>query len=146
MLLVVVLVVLLGQPELASLAGELHLGGLELDLMTDQDGDGTDDVVMQVAVDAVVGLAPGVEGELLAIELVDSNATLVTTTLGSHPDDVEPGLATLIQLAVPLLVGDLVGGVLDIELGGIGLAIVDGAGVDDRAALYLELDLSGLEI
>ena len=52
----------------------------------------------------------------------------------------------LIELAVPLLVGDLVGGLLDLELGGLGLAIVDGAGVDDRAALYLELDLSGLEL
>jgi hypothetical protein len=137
---------LVGQAGRTGLAGELHLGGLELDLKSDQDGDGTDDVVMEVAVDAVIGLAPGVEGELLAIELVDSSATLVSTTLGSHPDDVEPGLATLIDLAVPLLVGDLLGGVLDIELGGIDLAVVDGAGVDDRVALYLELDLAGLEL
>jgi len=137
---------LVGQAGRDGLAGELHLGGLELDLKSDQDGDGTDDVVMEVVVDAVVGLAPGVDGELLAIELVDSQATLVATTLGSHPDEVEPGLATLIDLAVPMLVGDLLGGVLDLELGGIGLAIVDGAGVDDRAALYLELDLSGFEL
>lgn len=137
---------LVGQPGRDGYAGELHIGGLELDLKSDQDGDGTDDVVMQVVVDAVVGLAPGTDGELLAVELIESQATLVDTTLGSHPDDVEPGLATLIDLAVPLLVGDLLGGVLDLELGGIGLAIVDGAGVDDRAVLYLELDLSGFEL
>lgn len=127
-------------------AGELHLGGLELDLKTDQDGDGSDDVVMTVVVDAVIGLAPGEDGELIAIDLVESNATLLSTTLGPGPDEVEPGLASLIDLAVPALVGGLLGDALDLSLGGIGLEIVDGAGVGDRAALFLELDLSGLEL
>ncbi len=130
----------------AGYAGELHLGGLELDLITDGDGDGTDDVVMTVVVDALVGLAPGEDGELLSVDLIDSRPTLVSTTLDAGPDEVEAGLATLIDLAVPILVGGLLGDALNLELGGIGLQIVDGAGVGDRAALFLELDLSGLTL
>lgn len=135
-----------GQAGREGFAGELHLGGLELDLLTDADGDGTDDVVMVVALDAIVGLAPGAEGELFAIDLIDSQATLLSTTLGSGPDEVEPGLANLIDLAVPLLVGDLLGDALTFDLGGAELSVVDGAGVGDRAALFLDVDLSGLEL
>ena len=127
-------------------AGELHLGGLELDFATDADGDGADDVVMTVVVDAVIGLAPGEDGELISIDLVESQATLLSTLLAASPDEVEPGLASLIDLAVPALIGGLLGDALDLELGGIGLEIVDGAGVGDRAALYLDLDLSGFEL
>jgi len=137
---------LVGQAGREGYAGELHIGGLELDFKTDEDGDGTDDVVMTVVVDAVVGLAPGEDGELLSIDLVESRATLLSTSLPASPDEVEPGLASLIDLAVPALVGGLLGDALDLSLGGIGLEIVDGAGVGDRAALFLDLDLSGFEL
>ena len=127
-------------------AGELHLGGLELDFLTDQNGDGAEDVVMTVVVDAVLGLAPGTDGELISVDLIDSRATLVSSTLGASPTEAEPGIANLIDLAVPALVGDLLGSSLDLSLGGIGVEIVDGAGVGDRAALYLDLDLSGFSL
>ncbi|HCH66308.1 MAG: hypothetical protein CL927_06850 [Deltaproteobacteria bacterium] len=127
-------------------AGALHLGGLELDLKTDQDGDGTEDVVMTMVLDAIVGLAPGEEEELISIDLVDSRATLLSTSLEADLDETEAGLSALIDIAVPALVNNLLGDALDLSLGGIELQIVDGAGVDDRAALFLDLDLSGLEI
>lgn len=137
---------LVGAAGRPGYAGELHIGGLVLDLKTDGNGDGSDDVVMTVVVDAIVGLAPGTDGELLAVDLIESKATLLSTTLGASPEEVEPGLANLINIAVPLLLGDLLGSALDLNLGGIGFSLVDGAGVDDRAVLYLDLDLSGLAL
>lgn len=137
---------LVGTAGRPGFAGELHLGGLELDLKADQTGDGTDDVVMTMVLDAVVGLAPGEEGELISIELVDSQATLLSTTLTTTPVETEPGLGSLIDIAVPALVNSLLGDALDLSLGGIEVEIVDGAGVDDRVGLFLDLDLSGLEI
>jgi hypothetical protein len=135
-----------GLPGREGFVGELHLGGVELDFKTDQDGDGVDDVVMTVVVDAAVGLAPGEDGELVAIELIESHATLLSSSLDVQPSEVEPGLASLIEIAVPALVGDLLDDALDLSLGGVGIEIVDGAGVGDRATFFLDLDLSGLEI
>lgn len=121
----------------------LHLGGLELDLLTDQDGDGADDVVMTVVVDAIIGVTAGEEGALIGVELLDSSATLLSTSLPATPAEVEPGLSTLIGVAVPLLVGDLLGDALAFDLGGITITTLDAGAVDDHGALYLELDPSG---
>ena len=101
---------------------------------------------MTTVLDAIVGLAPGEEDELISIDLVDSRATLLSTSLEADLVETEAGLATLIDIAVPALVNNLLGDSLDLSLGGVELEIVDGAGVDDRAALFLDLDLSGLEI
>jgi hypothetical protein len=82
----------------------------------------------------------------VAIELIESHATLLSSSLDVQPSEVEPGLASLIEIAVPALVGDLLDDALDLSLGGVGIEIVDGAGVGDRATFFLDLDLSGLEI
>lgn len=127
-----------GVPGRDGTIGELHLGGMNLDFVTGGEA------VMRVAIDAMIGLTPGQDGELIGISLVGSQASLLSTSLGSTPEEVEPGLDSLITLAVPLLVGDLLGGALDFDLGGVGIDVVDGAGIDDRAALFMTLDLSGL--
>ena len=129
--------------EEPGVALALHLGGLELDLLTDQDGDGADDVVMTVVVDAIIGVTAGEEGALIGVELLDSSATLLSTSLPATPAEVEPGLSTLIGVAVPLLVGDLLGSALSFDLGGITITTLDAGAVDDHGALYLELDPSG---
>ena len=99
---------------------------------------------MQVAIDAVVGLTPGEGASLVGVGLIDSTASLLWTDLGSTPEEVEPGLDSLISLAVPLLVNDLIGDALAFDFDGVGISVVDGAAVEDRAALFVTLDLSGL--
>jgi hypothetical protein len=138
-------VALAGAPGRDGVAAELHVGGLEIDFVTDADGDGEGDVVMTVVVDAVVGITAGTEA-LIDIVLVDSAATLTSTVLDTSPELVEPGLSTLISVAVPSLVGGLLGDALAFDLGGIAITVVDGGAVDDRAGLFLDLDLSGLEL
>ncbi len=137
---------LVGVAGRAGYAGELHLGGLALDLKTDQDGDGMDDVVMTVVLDAVVGLAAGEGEELIVIELIDSQTTLLSTTLDADLEETESGLASLIDIAVPTLVNGLLGDTLDLDLDGIQLSVVDGAGVGNRVALFLDVDFAGLEL
>lgn len=129
-----------GVPGRDGTIGELHLGGLALDFVVE----GSDASVMQVAIDAMVGLTPGEKDELIGVDLVDAQAVLLSSSLDSTPEEVEPGLDTLISLAVPILVGDLLGDALDFDLGGVGIDVVDGEGVDDRAVLYATLDLTGL--
>lgn len=133
-----------GVPGRSGYVSELHLGGLLLDFVTDSDGDGAGDPVMQVAIDAVVGLTPGEGASLVGVGLIDSAASLLWTDLGSTPEEVEPGLDSLISLAVPLLVNDLIGDALAFDFDGVGISVVDGAAVEDRAALFVTLDLSGL--
>ncbi len=137
---------MVGAPGSGEIAAELHLGGLEIDFLTDQDGDGSDDVVMTVVIDAIVGITGGEEGALVDIVLIDSQSMLLSTSLDTTPEAVEPGLDTLISLAVPALVGGLVGDALAFDLGGIGITVVDGSAVGDRAGLFLDLDISGLEL
>lgn len=137
---------LVGAPGADGIAAELHLGGLLIDFLTDQDGDGADDVVMTVAIDAIVGITAGEEGALIGIEVLDTQSTVLSTTFPADPVEVDTGLDTLISLAVPALVGGLLGDALSFDLGGIDITVVDGGAVADRAGLYLELDLSGLEL
>jgi hypothetical protein len=133
-----------GVPGRPGYVSELHLGGLLLDFITDSDGDGTSEPVMQVAIDAMLGLTPGEGESLVGVGLIDSAASLLWTDLESTPEEVEPGLDSLISLAVPLLIGDLIGDALAFDLDGVGISVVDGAAIDDRAALYVTLDLTGL--
>jgi hypothetical protein len=134
-----------GVPGREGYISELHLGGLLLEFVTDGDGDGTDEPVMQVAVDAMLGLTPGEKEELIGVGLIDSAASLLWTNLESTPEEVEPGLDSLISLAMPLLLGDLIGDSLAFDLDGVGISVVDGAAVEDRAALFVTLDLSKLD-
>jgi hypothetical protein len=129
-----------------GVATALHLGGLELDMMTDQDGDGVEDVVMTVVVDAIAGITAGADGALIGVELVESNATLLSTSLDTTPAAVEPGLATLISVAVPALVGNLLGDALTFDLSGITITTIDAGPVGNHGALYLELDPSGFSL
>lgn len=129
-----------------GVATALHLGGLELDMMTDQDGDGVEDVVMTVVVDAIAGITAGADGALIGVELVESNATLLSTSLDTTPAAVEPGLATLISVAVPALVGNLLGDALSFDLSGITITTIDAGAVGNHGALYLELDPSGFSL
>ncbi len=123
-------------------AGRLHIGGLIADFLVPSV---QAEPVMTVALDAIVGIGLG-EEELLAVDVVDTRATLLSTTLGSTPADVEPGLQTLIGLAVPLLVGDLLGDALDLSSLPVELVPLESGPVGDRAAVYLDLgDVSGLE-
>ncbi len=125
-----------GVPE----AGRLHIGGLLADFAVQ------DEVVMTVALDTIVGVGLG-EEVLLDISVVDAKATLLSTTLGSTPAEVEPGLGTLINLAVPLLVGDLLGSSLDLSALPVELIPLESGPAGDRAAIYLDLgDLSGLDL
>ena len=124
-------------------AGRLHIGGLMADFLVPTV---QEEPVMTVALDAVVGLGLG-EEELLAVDVVDTEVTLLSTTLGSTPTEVEPGLDTLIGLAVPLLLGDVLGDSLDLSSLPVELLPVGSGPEGDRAALYLDLgDLSGLEL
>jgi hypothetical protein len=124
-------------------AGRLHIGGLTADFLVPTV---QDDPVMTVALDAIVGIGLG-EEELLAVDVVDTRATLLSTTLGSTPAEVEPGLQTLIGLAVPLLVGDLLGGALDLSELPVELEPLESGPEGDRAAVYLDIgDVSGLEL
>lgn len=121
-------------------AARLHAGGLFIDFLVDAENDGAPDPVMTVAVDAVIGVSSTAE-ELLTVALADSAASLVSTSLGSTPAEVEPGLASLITLAVPLLVGDLLGEALTLDLP-VSITPVDAGAAGsagDRAALYLDL-------
>ena len=129
-----------------GVATALHLGGLELDLLTDQDGDGVEDVVMTVVVDAIAGITAGEDGALVGVELVESNATLLSTSLDTTPAAVEPGLATLISVAVPALVGNLLGDALAFDLAGITITTIDAGPIGNHGALYLELDPSGFSL
>jgi hypothetical protein len=137
---------LVGRAGRVGYAGELHLGGLTLDLKTDQDGDGAEDVVMTVMLDAVIGLAAGEGEELIAIDLIDSQSTLLSTTLEADLDETEAGLASLINIAVPALVNGLLGDTLDLDLDGLQLTVVDGAGVGNRVGLFLDVDFSELDL
>jgi hypothetical protein len=137
---------LVGRAGRVGYAGELHLGGLTLDLKTDQDGDGAEDVVMTVMLDAVIGLAAGEGEELIAIDLIDSQSTLLSTTLEADLDETEAGLASLINVAVPALVNGLLGDTLDLDLDGLQLTVVDGAGVGNRVGLFLDVDFSELAL
>lgn len=124
-------------------AGRLHIGGLNADFLVPTV---QEEPVMTVALDAIVSIGLG-EQELLAVDVVDTRATLLSTTLGSTPAEVEPGLDTLIGVAVPLLVGDLLGSALDLSSLPVELVPVESGPEGDRAALYLDLgDLSGLEL
>ena len=124
-------------------AGRLHIGGLIAEFLVPSV---QPEPVMTVALDAIVGLGLGDE-ELLAVDVVDTRATLLSTTLGSTPAEVEPGLQTLIGLAVPLLVGDLLGGALDLSSLPVELIPVESGPEGDRAAIYLDLgDVSGIEL
>lgn len=124
-------------------AGRLHIGGLVADFLVPSV---QAEPVMSVALDAIVGLGLG-EEELLAVDVVDTRATLLSTTLGSTPAEVEPGLQTLIGLAVPLLVGDLLGGALDLSALPVELVPLESGPRGDRAAVYLDLgDISELEL
>lgn len=122
-------------------AGQLHIGGLEADFEVEGE------VVMTVVLDAVAGVGLGTVDELLLLDVLATDVTLLSTTLGSTPDEVEPGLQSLIELAIPLLVGDLLGDSLDLSGLPIELLPVGSGPVDDRAAVYLDLgDVSGLEL
>ncbi|MDG1479171.1 MAG: hypothetical protein P8R54_06240 [Myxococcota bacterium] len=133
-----------GVPGREGYISELHLGGLLLEFVTDGDGDGVPEPVMQVVIDAMLGLTPGADASLVGVGLIDSSASLLWSELGSPPEEVEPGLDSLISLAVPLLIGDLIGDALAFDLDGACISVVDGAAVEDRAALFVALDFSGL--
>lgn len=124
-------------------AGRLHLGGLLADFRVPSV---QADPVMTVALDAILGVGLG-EETLLDVEVVDTRATLLSTTLGSTPAEVEPGVQALIGLAVPLLIGDLLGDSLDFSDLPVEVVPVASGPVDDRAALFLDIgDVSGLEL
>lgn len=121
-------------------AGQLHLGGLAADFEVQGE------VVMTVALDAIIGVGLG-EEVLLDIAVNDSKATLLSTTLGSTPEEVEPGLDTLIGLAVPLLVGDLLGDALDLSTLPVDVVPIESGPEGDKAAIYLEFgDLSDFDL
>jgi len=91
----------------------IHLGGLELGLVVELDG--VDTEVMRLAVDAVIALA-GDADELLAVTLVEREVTLLVTTLEVTPDEVEPGVETLMEIAMPIIIDDALDGLRDFEL------------------------------
>jgi hypothetical protein len=134
----------LGTPgEAAPEAGRLHIGGLVADLLVPTV---QEEPVMTVALDALVGIGLG-EEELLDVSVVDTDVTLLSTTLGSAPDEVEAGLDSLISLAVPMLLGDLLGGSLDLSAIPVELIPLDSGPEGDRAAVYMDIgDVSGLEL
>ena len=103
--------------------------------------------VMTIALDAVVGVALGDAEELLAVDVAATEVTLLESTLYSSPAEVEDGLSGLLDIAVPLLIGSLLGDALDLSDLPVELLPVDSGPIDDRAALYLDLgDVSGLSL
>jgi len=129
-----------------GIATALHLGGLEIDLVTDTSGDGTEEVAMTLVVDAIAGIAAGEDGALVGVELLASDARLLSTVLGSSPAEVDAGLGNLISVAVPILVGNLLGEALAFDLAGMTLTTLEAAPVGGHGGLYLEVDPSGFSL
>lgn len=114
-------------------AGRLHIGGLEIAFEVEGE------VVMTVVLDAIAGLGLGSAEELLEVDVVETQLTLLSTTLGSSPEEVEEGLGTLLDIAIPLLVGDALGDALDLSTLPVELLPVGSGPFQDRAALYLDV-------
>ncbi len=119
---------------------EFILPGFLVDIAGDLDGDGTADPIFTLAIDGVllVGIDP--DGDSLSVSGEDMAATLIRSSIDSEKSEGED-LATLLQLAIGLMVGDLVDQLVTL-IDGMAMVALEGGACgpeEDHASFYADL-------
>lgn len=119
---------------------EFIFPGFLVDISGDLDGDGAADPIYTLVIDGVLVISVDSEGETLAVKGEDMVATLLRSEIEADKTEGED-LATLLQLAIGLMVGDLVDQLLTL-IDGMAMVPLEGGACGpqgDHASFYADL-------
>ncbi len=119
---------------------EFVLPGFLVDISADVDGDGAADPLYRIVIDGVILGSIDAQADTLDVRGKDMTATLLSATVDAERTEGE-GLANLLELAIGLLVGDLVDQLLTL-IDGMALVPIEGGAsgaAGDHASLYADL-------
>ena len=119
---------------------EFVLPGFMVDISGDTDGDGAADPIYRIVIDGVLEASVDAEGETLSVRGADMTATLLSAEVPADRSEGE-GLGNLLELAVGLMVGDLIDQLLAL-IEGMRLVPIEGGPcgpAEDHASIYADL-------
>jgi hypothetical protein len=119
---------------------EFVLPGFMVDIAGDVDGDGAADPIYRIVIDGVLEVSIDTDGDTLSVKGADMSATLLSAEVDAARNEGEE-LATLLQLAIGLMVGDLVDQLLTL-IDGMTLVPMEGGAcgpAGDHASFFADL-------